>query len=498
MSFEVACSCGQRFLAEEYLDGKEVRCPSCRSPLAIERIGHLKKLLVNCHCGQQFKVDADMQGKQVACPNCLVVQEVTVLTAYLSPGRPPVPLPQPLSPWQTLGDGFSTRTIRTDLPGRSDAEFKRMLLRTVWIASTVSVIAILLGVVYGIVIPSVGFFAQVRAPDPDPSIQADETVGEEVIEPRLRNAGRLIVSDTTDVTPEGRSPDKSELGHPRSARSIVARRFANPVESQPEREEPSVGRSRVEWVRTSDEFADTANLRASLPRALARWSEDNLSARRGLRKVGTTDYPIYHYSWMCELLPFIGREQLYQQFRFGEAYTEADNFAVASRVIPEFLNPSDSRTRWEGIYYQGLGLTHFAGMSGIEDARNVVAAELPRRDPRAGVFGYDHVAKADDITDGLSNTLMMVGSGELAGPWVMGGGATIRGARRPYFDRHTGLGSQGLSNGAGTLTVLADGSVRFISATVDAEVFRAMCTIRGGESVDISSHTAPARLDPKR
>jgi hypothetical protein len=276
-----------------------------------------------------------------------------------------------------------------------------MLRRTTWIASTVSVIAILCGVIYGIVIPGVAFVAQMRAPDPVPSTEAADAIEEEVVEPRLRDADRSIVHNVNKVSPEARSRGGSESGPPRSPRNIVARRFANPVESNaPELEQASVGRSRVERVRSLNDFADTANQQASLPSALAKWSEDNLAARRGLRKVGTTDYPIYHYSWMCELLPFIGREQLYQQFRFGEAYTEADNFAAASRVIPEFLNPSDSRTRWEGIYYQGLGITHFAGMSGIEDARNVLAAELPRRDPRAGVFGYDHVAKADDITDG--------------------------------------------------------------------------------------------------
>ena len=72
-------------------------------------------------------------------------------------------------------------------------------------------------------------------------------------------------------------------------------------------------------------------------------------------------------------------------------------------------------------------------MSGVEDARNVVAAKLPRSDPRAGVFGYDEVARPEQITDGTSQTIMVVGSGALANPWILGGGATIRGAREPLF-----------------------------------------------------------------
>jgi hypothetical protein len=153
-------------------------------------------------------------------------------------------------------------------------------------------------------------------------------------------------------------------------------------------------------------------------------------------------------------------------------------------VIPEFLNPSDPREHWHGHPpMDGLGLSHFAGMSGIEDGRSVVAAALPREDPRAGIFGYDRIAKPNEITDGQSNTIMIVGSGRLAGPWIQGGGATIRGAREPYFDKLTGLGSRGLPE-PGTIVMFADGSTHVISPNIDPAVFRALCTIHGGESVD--------------
>jgi hypothetical protein len=125
-------------------------------------------------------------------------------------------------------------------------------------------------------------------------------------------------------------------------------------------------------------------------------------------------------------------------------------------------------------------------MSGIEDRRNVIAAELPRSDPRAGIFGYDEVAKLSDVTDGTSQTIMIIGSGEeLVAPWVQGGGATIRGARAPYFDKYTGLGSRGLAK-PGAFVMFADGSARTISADIDPEVFKAMCTMHGAEQVDMS------------
>jgi len=47
-------------------------------------------------------------------------------------------------------------------------------------------------------------------------------------------------------------------------------------------------------------------------------------------------------------------------------------------LIPEFLNPLDDQQRWKGYPFDGIALTHFVGISGVEDARNVVAAKLPR------------------------------------------------------------------------------------------------------------------------
>ena len=77
---------------------------------------------------------------------------------------------------------------------------------------------------------------------------------------------------------------------------------------------------------------------------------------------------------------------------------------------------------------------------------------------------------------------MIVGAGELNGPWIAGGGATVRGARKPYFDPVTGFGTKG--NSPGTQALFADGSTRFVSGKIDPNVLEALCTIRGGEQVD--------------
>jgi len=211
-------------------------------------------------------------------------------------------------------------------------------------------------------------------------------------------------------------------------------------------------------------------------------------------RVGDAETPYGHFSWMTQLLPFLGHQKEYDRIDFNRELTTGRNLVVGTEVIPAFLNPLDNRQTWKGHPFDGLALTHFAGMAGVEDTRNVVAASLPRSDPRAGVFGYEEVADASEITDGVSQTIMIIGTGTIANPWILGGGATIRGAREPYFDKVSGFGTRNLPQ-AGSLAVMADGSVRFVSANIEPTVFRSMCTIHGRDTVDLERGAAPFLLD---
>ena len=231
-----------------------------------------------------------------------------------------------------------------------------------------------------------------------------------------------------------------------------------------------------------------------LPDAAAAWLEQPESRLLGIRRVGTISNPAAHFSWMTGLLPYLDHQDVYDRIDFNQPVTSRVNLQAGGTKIPEFVNPQDDHQTWKGFPLEGLALSHFAGMSGVEDARNVVAAKLPRSDPRAGVFGYDEVARPSDITDGTSQTIMIVGTGAMANPWIMGGGGTIRGAREPLFDGVTGLGTKGLAGG-GTLAVMADGSVRHVSAKIDPRVFKAMSTIHGAESVDFQRAAPPYPRD---
>lgn len=214
----------------------------------------------------------------------------------------------------------------------------------------------------------------------------------------------------------------------------------------------------------------------------------------GMRRVPEVEMELFQYSWMTELLPYLGQEDNYRKLDFTKTWADGANNEVTRVEVPAFLNAGDGRSRWEGYPFLGMALTHYVGMSGVEIKRNDVAATFSREDPKAGVFGYDAIAKLEDITDGASQTIAILGAGELLSPWIQGGGATIRGAREPYFNEFTGFSSKGLAT-PGVQVLLADGSVKTVSKDIDPKVFAAMCTIRGADSVDLSTLTGITAAD---
>jgi prepilin-type processing-associated H-X9-DG protein len=82
-----------------------------------------------------------------------------------------------------------------------------------------------------------------------------------------------------------------------------------------------------------------------------------------------------------------------------------------------------------------------------------------------------------DITDGTSNTLMVV-EAEEAVPWTKPDDLPFDPAAVPSL---FGAGSR---HPGGFNTLFADGSVRFIKTTIELQTFRALITRAGGEVVN--------------
>jgi hypothetical protein len=200
--------------------------------------------------------------------------------------------------------------------------------------------------------------------------------------------------------------------------------------------------------------------------------------------------PDQRVSWMAELLPYLGPEQqtLYPQIDRKKSWRDPENLAAASTLVPQFLDPQTPPEKWWGKYpgmKEETAVTHFVGIAGI----GLDAAEYSAQDAavakKLGAFGYERATSLKDITDGAANTILMAQvAPNFRRPWLAGGGSTVMGV--PEKNSVKPFVSTQRDGKRGTMVIMADGSVRFVSETVSDDVFKALCTIKGGESVIVN------------
>jgi prepilin-type processing-associated H-X9-DG protein len=195
-------------------------------------------------------------------------------------------------------------------------------------------------------------------------------------------------------------------------------------------------------------------------------------------------------SWMAAVLPYLTEGQpagkkapppkkwqtLAGQLDLKRAWDEPPNAEAAGINVPAFFCPALDRPD----PLRQPGLTTYPGLAGVGPD----AARLPKTDRRAGVFGYDRVITRQDVTAGISFTMMVAETTRDLGPWVAGGPSTVR-SLPPGETHYVGVGRPfgGLHpDGANVLWV--DTSVRFVKSSVAPEVFRAQATLAGAEAPD--------------
>lgn len=197
--------------------------------------------------------------------------------------------------------------------------------------------------------------------------------------------------------------------------------------------------------------------------------------------------PETRLSWIANLLPYLGPADWRGQLEFGYPWNGPQNRKVAQRPLDAVVNPALGLSLTEA----GFPVTHYVGVAGW----GADAGSLKASDPRAGVFGYGRNTRLEDITDGASNTIAILGVSGHLGAWAAGGSPTARPlTKAPYVNGPDGFGS-GQTNGM--LAGMADGSVRFISKDIDPRILEQLATIHGAEPVTVAAldpHAAPAAV----
>lgn len=202
--------------------------------------------------------------------------------------------------------------------------------------------------------------------------------------------------------------------------------------------------------------------------------------------------PDQRLSWLVSLLPFLSRDDIFQQFEPWCGATDPRNERATSNRIRHLTCPASGEYSRDptGDYWKSPApVTHFVGIAGV----GAGAAALPPGHSGAGAFGYDRrTPLKDGFPDGTSNTLTVIETGRDPGHWAYGGSATVRafereppyiGPDRPFGGFHSGPLTVFTARDRLGNVAFADGSYRqFIDKTGPA-LLEALATVGGREEL---------------
>jgi prepilin-type processing-associated H-X9-DG protein len=156
-------------------------------------------------------------------------------------------------------------------------------------------------------------------------------------------------------------------------------------------------------------------------------------------------------SWRVAILPYLEQRPLYEKFKLDEPWDSPHNRELIKYMPTIYACPSRPLTPGERTttYRVFLG--------------------------KGSLFETGRPTRIADVTDGTSNTLMVVEAKE-AVPWTKPEGL-------PFEDPAVPLFGTGSNHSGGFNVVMADGSVRFIKMTINPQTLRALITRSGGEVV---------------
>lgn len=190
--------------------------------------------------------------------------------------------------------------------------------------------------------------------------------------------------------------------------------------------------------------------------------------------------PERRLSWMAILADRLGDDPSVS-VAWDRAWDNPQNDLFVRRRIKAFQNPAIGKLTGD----DGYPATHFVGVAGV----GADAAALNNRHARSGIFGHDRRTRLEDIRDGASNTLLVLGVREHLGSWAAGGISTVRGlANEPYVNGPDGFGTGSADS---MLVLTADGRVLSVSAATDPKVLRRMAAKADGLPLDESEPGEP-------
>ena len=210
------------------------------------------------------------------------------------------------------------------------------------------------------------------------------------------------------------------------------------------------------------------------------------------------------FSWRATILPYHEQQAAFDRIDFRQAALSQHNLPVARTRLESHLcpsGPSGPRILEDAhANPEDPGETVWRGVNAaLSDYRAVAWVNL-----KAGCWGDDTITdyyyarprRLTDVADGLSNTLLLVeqagfpalyqdGTVELdfwktLGPWISTDAVPFKGSLRVNASNRLGIFS---FHSRGANVSMADGSVRFLSESIEPAVLQALATREEGEVI---------------
>ena len=202
----------------------------------------------------------------------------------------------------------------------------------------------------------------------------------------------------------------------------------------------------------------------------------------------------YHMSWIMQLLPMMEQLNLFEQVDFEHSVYSAENSKVRDIQFSVVSCPSDFNGRYS---IEGVGKVQASSYAASHGGSKTLIS-----DDNNGLLYLNSSIRFRQIRDGSSNTIL---AGEKVNPrkgddlgWMSGTVATLRntgiginlspdiisefetpddeldaGIKPPAEEAKITIDSGGFSSRhpGGSMFLLADGSIRFLSASIDRSVY---------------------------
>jgi len=188
------------------------------------------------------------------------------------------------------------------------------------------------------------------------------------------------------------------------------------------------------------------------------------------------------FSWLAALWVQTGRAPAVPLW--NEGWRAPLNRPFSQSELPAVINPLSEAPEIADRF----PVTQFVGVAGV----GADAARLPAEHPRAGIFGESRQTRLEDIRDGTANTMLVAGVTD-PGPWAAAGRSTVRPfTKEPYVNGPDGFGT---GQPDSMLVLMADGSVRTISADTSPVIVRRMAAMADGLPLDPAVNGEPGDSD---